>query len=188
MAFLDALSKAKSAREYKSDQFEISEDNSRVILENLEPEILQIYNEILQLKQQTAELKIQIKRQKLAQHYSLSSEEVLESLTTLEEQLGVIIKDKENCLNILRNPESISENSLSLRHDRQADLIQSVDCLEKIIESKQNHIANASWIFNQNWNEYGQDLSSVNKKLLQVEASLARNLQQVKTIRQTIKS
>ena len=91
-----------------------------------------------------------------------------------------------SCLNFLRNPESTSENSLSLRRDRQKDLIESFDLLVKIIESKQTHLANASWILNQNWNEYGNHLTSVNKKLLQVEASLARNLQQVKNIRQTI--
>ena len=188
MAFLDALSKAKSASEYQSDNFEVSTDNSRLILENLEPDFHQIYSEILQIKQQTSDLKIQIKRQKLNQHYSLGSEEVFESLNALEKQLDAVIKDKDSCLNILRNPESISENSLSLRRDRQADLIQSFDSLAKIIEAKQSHIANASWILNQNWNVYGQDLTSVNKKLLQVEASLARNLQQVNTIRKTIKS
>ena len=188
MAFLDALSKAKSASEYQSDNFEVSADNSRLVFENLEPDFHQIYSEILQIKQQTAELKIQIKRQKLTQHYSLGSEEVLESLSALEKQLDAVIKDKDSCLNILRNPESISENSLSLRRDRQADLIQSFDSLAKIIEAKQSHIANASWILNQNWNVYGQDLTSVNKKLLQVEASLARNLQQVNNIRKTIKS
>ena len=186
MAFLDALSKAKSANEYKPDQFEISEDESKVTFSEQEPDSYQIYNEILQLKQQTAELKIQIKRQNLTQHFSHSSEEIVESLNLLESQLEAVIKDKDSCLNFLRNPESTSENSLSLRRDRQKDLIESFDLLVKIIESKQTHLANASWILNQNWNEYGNDLTSVNKKLLQVEASLARNLQQVKSIRQTI--
>ena len=140
MAFLDALSKAKSASDYKSDKFEVSVEESRSILSDQEAEFHQIYTEILQLKQQTAELKIQIKRQKLTQHYSLKSKEIEDSLSALESELDSAIKSKESCLNILRNPETIAENSLSLRRDRQADLIQSFDCLVKIIESKQSHI------------------------------------------------
>lgn len=140
MAFLDALSKAKIASDYKSDQFEVLLEESRSILSDQETEFHQTYNEILQLKQQTAELKIQIKRQKLTQHYSLKSEEIVDSLIVLEKELDSATKDKETCLNILRNPETIAENSLSLRRDRQADLIQSFDCLVKIIESKQSHI------------------------------------------------
>ena len=154
MAFLDALSKAKSASDYKSDKFEVSIEESRSILSDQEAEFHQIYTEILQLKQQTAELKIQIKRQKLTQHFSNSSEEIVESLNVLESQLEAVIKDKDSCLNILRNPESASDNSLSLRRDRQKDLIESFDFLVKIIESKQTHLANSSWILNQNWNEY----------------------------------
>ena len=125
MAFLDALSKAKSASEFKSDNFEVSIEESKSILTEHETEFHQIYNEILQLKQQAAELKIQIKRQKLTQHYSLQSEEVFDSLTVLEKELDSAIKQKESCLNILRNPETITENSLSLRRDRQSDLMQS---------------------------------------------------------------
>ena len=68
------------------------------------------------------------------------SEEIVDSLSVLEKELDSATKDKETCLNILRNPETIAENSLSLRRDRQADLIQSFDCLVKIIESKQSHI------------------------------------------------
>jgi len=140
MAFLDALSKAKSASDYKSDQFEISVEESGPILADEEAEFHKIYNEILQMKQKTAELKIQKKRQKLTQDYSIRSEEVVDSLNLLEKELDSAIKDKETCLNILRNPETSTENSLSLRRDRQADLIQSFDCLVKIIESKQSHI------------------------------------------------
>ena len=52
----------------------------------------------------------------------------------------------------------------------------------RVIEHKQHHLANSSWIINQNWDAYGQDLDNINRKLLQLEATLAKNVQDIKDI------
>ena len=186
MAFLQTLERAKSAEKYKVDLLVVEESIQKRTPDNLNQEnYFQTFKDIWTLKEETANLKVQIKRQALNQQWknNLACENVQKSLEDIEHHLDSVIKDKDNCLNVLRNPETASNNSLSLKRDRQSELIDSFERLVKVIGSKQNHISDSSWIANQNWPRYGQELCNLNRKLLQLEASLAKNLQEIKAIK-----
>ena len=189
MAFLDALTKAKRASEYKFDKFEI-ESSSEKLESSENPRYCEIFEEIWSLKQETADLKIQIQRQKLNTQWQnkLAGQEIFENLDNLEKNLDAVNQDKDNCLEILRNPETSSENSLSLKRDRQNELIQAFEHLVKIIHAKPSHLSDLNWINNQNWPVYGQELIQINRKLLHLEAALAKELQEIKSIRKNVES
>ena len=57
-----------------------------------------------------------------------------------------------------------------------------------IARDKQDHSANLSWVSNQNWSEFGQELLTVCTKLLKLEASLANQLQEIQGIRQSVQN
>ena len=130
-----ALAKAKGASQYKPIVFEESNSKSTLeidaITENSKADLLQ---KIFDLRQQTDDLRIQIERQRLNQYWEnqLASPEILHKLEVLESQLKSVLDSKDACLSILRNSVSKSselENSLSLKRDRQADLVKTFDTL-----------------------------------------------------------
>ena len=133
-----ALAKAKGASQYKPIDFEESNSKSTLeidaITENSKADLLQ---KIFDLRQQTDDLRIQIERQRLNQYWEnqLASPEILQKLEILESQLKSVLNSKDACLSILRNSVSKSselENSLSLKRDRQADLVKTFDTLVNI--------------------------------------------------------
>ena len=135
-----ALAKAKGASQYKPIDFEESNSKSTLeidaITENSKADLLQ---KIFDLKQQTDDLRIQIERQRLNQYWEnqLASPEILQKLEVLESQLKSVLDSKDACLSILRNSVSKSselENSLSLKRDRQADLVKTFDTLVNIYD------------------------------------------------------
>ena len=135
-----ALAKAKGASQYKPIDFEESNSKSTLeidaITENSKADLLQ---KIFDLKQQTDDLRIQIERQRLNQYWEnqLASPEILQKLEVLESQLKSVLDSKDACLSILRNSVSKSselENSLSLKRDRQADLVKTFDTLVSIYD------------------------------------------------------
>ena len=135
-----ALAKAKGASQYKPIDFEESNSKSTLeidaITENSKADLLQ---KILDLRQQTDDLRIQIERQRLNQYWEnqLASPEILQKLEVLESQLKSVLDSKDACLSILRNSVSKSselENSLSLKRDRQADLVKTFDTLVNIYD------------------------------------------------------
>ena len=134
MAFWAALSNANGASEYKTEEETAQKERN---CEDTE----KIFKELWTSKRKADELRIQIERQKLNQHWSdpLNTEEVFDSLVSLEEQLKSVVQAKEHYLAILRNPDSTSENSLPLKRDRQSDLIESVDTLVSCICFKKFH-------------------------------------------------
>ena len=177
MAFEETLRKAKKASEYQNENCSLEESETS--------ESEKLFQEICTLQQQVVELQSQSQQEKLRQNWAnpLASDEVNSAIEILEKRLKEVNESKESCLNILRNPQSSSENSLSLSRNSQADFIQVFQTLSEIIESKQTHLANSSWINNQNWSNYDQDLDQINKKLLTIEASLATKLQEINAIR-----
>ena len=135
-----ALAKAKGASQYKPIDFEESNSKSTLeidaITENSKADLLQ---KICDLRQQTDDLRIQIERQRLNQYWEnqLVSPEILQKLEVLESQLKSVLDSKDACLSILRNSVSKSselENSLSLKRDRQADLVKTFDTLVNIYD------------------------------------------------------
>ena len=135
-----ALAKAKGASQYKPIDFEESNSKSTLeidaITENSKADLLQ---KICDLRQQTDDLRIQIERQRLNQYWEnqLASPEILQKLEVLESQLKSVLDSKDACLSILRNSVSKSselENSLSLKRDRQADLVKTFDTLVNIYD------------------------------------------------------
>ena len=135
-----ALAKAKGASQYKPIDFEESNSKSTLeidaITENSKADLLQ---KIFDLRQQTDDLRIQIERQRLNQYWEnqLASPEILHKLEVLESQLKSVLDSKDACLSILRNSVSKSselENSLSLKRDRQADLVKTFDTLVSIYD------------------------------------------------------
>lgn len=58
----------------------------------------------------------------------------------------------------------------------------------QIAQDKQDHAANLSWVTNQNWTEFGQELLTVSTKLLKLEASLANHLQEIKDVRKSVQN
>lgn len=172
MAFWAALAKA----------------NGATATENKGEDSCQDFSDIWALKRKADELRIQLEKQRLTQQLPLKTDEVFASLAALEKQLESVVQGKEASLAILRNPEEAekSENSISLKRDRQSDLIESVDTLVGVIEQKQTHLANSSWIINQNWQSYGQELDKINRKLLQLEALIAKNAHNIEEIQNSV--
>jgi hypothetical protein len=127
MAFASVLAKAKAASQYQQK----SEDS--VFAEESKIEDFSFFSEIWELKDQADNLRIQQEKVKLEQEYlnPLASADVLESLQQVEQQLKRVIDNKEACLSTLRNPASsaVNENSLCIRRDRQAALVESFDIL-----------------------------------------------------------
>ena len=52
----------------------------------------------------------------------------------------------------------------------------------KILESKQEHLSNTNWVINQNWEKFGQDLESVQTKILKAQAVLSNDLENIQAI------
>ena len=135
MAFSIALAKAKGASQYKpSTDFEESDSKSSLELDATENSRADLLQNIFELKQQTDDLRIEIEKQRLNQYWEnqLASPEILQKLEILESQLKSVLNSKDACLSILRNSVSKSselENSLSLKRDRQADLVKTFDTL-----------------------------------------------------------
>lgn len=172
MAFMDTLSKAKSAREYsKKEIASCVNEESKVC-----------FQEIRTLKQEIKTVKNRLKKQNLQSSWE-NCQEICQSIEEIKQDLEQVLVLKESLLNILRSSEATSDNSLCLKREIQADFIETFQDLIQIVESKQSHIANLTWISNQNWTTYGQDLEQVNKKLLHIEASLDKTLQEIKTIK-----
>ena len=182
MAFSTFLSKATCETEYQSPSFSAEES----VFEK--PSIIHSrFDEILELKDKANQLRVQIEELRLKRLWEdqINNQNTVQNLETIEKQLQSIVESKTTCLNILRNPQSSTGNSLSLSRDAQSKLIEAFDDLGKIVETKQEHLANASWIINQDWNSYGKELSNVNTKLLRVEANLARTLEDINAIQST---
>ena len=138
MAFSIALAKAKGASQYKpTTDFEESDSKSSFELDATENSRADLLQNIFELKQQTDDLRIEIEKQRLNQYWEnqLASPEILQKLEILESLLKSVLNSKDACLSILRNSVSKSselENSLSLKRDRQADLVKTFDTLVNI--------------------------------------------------------
>ena len=138
MAFSIALAKAKGASQYKpTTDFEESDIKSSFELDATDNSRADLLQNIFELKQQTDDLRIEIEKQRLNQYWEnqLASPEILLKLEILESQLKSVLNSKDACLSILRNSVSKSselENSLSLKRDRQADLVKTFDTLVNI--------------------------------------------------------
>ena len=184
MAFSAFLSKANGEIEYQSPSFSVEES----VFEKSSATEPPNFNEILELKDRANELRVQIEELRLKQVWQdqINRENTAGNLQTIENQLKSILESKSTCLSILRNPQSSTGNSLSLSRDSQSKLSEAFEVLGKIVDSKQEHLANSSWILNQNWSLYGQELTNVNTKLLRVEANLAKNLENIESIRSTV--
>ena len=50
------------------------------------------------------------------------------------------------------------------------------------MESKQEHLSNTNWVINQNWEKFGQDLESVQTKILKAQAVLSNDLENIQAI------
>ena len=130
-----ALAKAKGASQYKPIDFEESDSKSTFEIDATENSRADLLQNIFDLKQQTDDLRIQIERQRLNQYWEnqLASPEILQKLEILASQLKSVLDSKDACLSILRNSVSKSSesenNSLSLKRDRQADLVKTFDTL-----------------------------------------------------------
>ena len=133
-----ALAKAKGASQYKPIDFEESDSKSTFEIDATENSRADLLQNIFDLKQQTDDLRIQIERQRLNQYWEnqLASPEILQKLEILASQLKSVLDSKDACLSILRNSVSKSSesenNSLSLKRDRQADLVKTFDTLVSI--------------------------------------------------------
>ena len=178
MAFQDVLAKAKVAEKFTAKSTSIEESAE-------EDCALEIFQEIWKLKEESHKLKSQLKHQKSKEYWKnpLECDETIDSLEQVDQSLEQVLKDKDLLLSILRNPQTDSDNSLSLKRDRQVDLIDAIGTLAKIVECKQTHLANSAWLDNQSWPTYGKDLDKVNQKLLHIEAKLAKELQDIKRIK-----
>lgn len=134
MAYNIALSRAKSASQYIPPTFEANSFSPSTKEERESAPQPQTFDEIWILKQKADALRVQIEREKLSRAWEnpLSTSEILLSLQNLEQQLASVVSSKDACLAILRNPVSLSvvnNNSLSLRRDRQAELVDLFDIL-----------------------------------------------------------
>ena len=137
MAFNSALAKAKGANQYKPIVFEesLATNCSTSDLDSSENTTrTDLLNKIFKLKQETDLLRVNIEREKLKQDWEniLASEDSLMSVQSFEIRLESVIDAKEACLSILRNSVTNSlvvENSLSLRRERQAELVQVYETL-----------------------------------------------------------
>ena len=184
MAFSAFLSKANGEIDYQRPSFSVEES----VFEKSPTTEPPKFNEILELKDRANQLRVQIEELRLKQVWQdqINQQNTLENLQSIENQLQSILESKSTCLNILRNPQSSTGNSLSLSRDSQSKLSEAFEILGKIIDSKQEHLANSSWILNQNWSLYGQELTNVTTKLLRVEANLAKSLENIDSIRSTV--
>lgn len=172
MAFNDNLKKAKSASQhFKKDIIATNEDKKTD------------FKDIRNIRQQIKTLKSHLKEQKIETNWE-NPEEYHQSINQSHQDLDQVLCLKESLLNILRNSEAKSDNSLCLKREVQAELIETFQDLIKIVESKHTHIANLTWISNQNWTCIGQDLEQTNWKILHIEALLSKNLQEIKNIEQ----
>ena len=134
MAFSIALAKAKGATQYRSTDFIETNSDSTFGIEAKIEERFELVGNLFQLKKETDNLRVEIEEQRLKQDWEnhLASTKILEALKSFETQLNAVINTKEACLSILRNSVSKSsdlENSLSLKRDRQAELVQAFDTL-----------------------------------------------------------
>ena len=134
MAFNIALSKAKSASQYTPPTFEAERSFTFTEKAPESDSKLQTFNEIWALTQKADALRVQIEAERLSRAWEnpLSAPEILLSLQNLERQLVSVVSAKDACLSILRNPVSLSvvnSNSLSLKRDRQAELVDLFEIL-----------------------------------------------------------
>ena len=134
MAFSIALAKAKGATQYRSNDKIVTDSDSTFGIEAKTDERFELLGNVFQLKKETDNLRVEIEEQRLKQDWEnhLASTKILEALKSFETQLNAVINTKEACLSILRNSVSKSsdlENSLSLKRDRQAELVQAFDTL-----------------------------------------------------------
>ena len=150
MAFNSALAKAKGANQYKPIVFEesLATNCSTSDLDSSENTTrTDLLNKIFKLKQETDLLRVNIEREKLNQDWEniLASEDSLMSVQSFEVRLESVIDAKEACLSILRNSvtnSSVVENSLSLRRERQAELVQVYETLVSLVFTFYNILSN----------------------------------------------
>ena len=149
MAFSIALAKAKGATQYRSNDKIVTDSDSTFGIEAKTDERFELLGNVFQLKKETDNLRVEIEEQRLKQDWEnhLASTKILEALKSFETQLNAVINTKEACLSIFRKSVSRKltilkllhpqesekasdlENSLSLKRDRQAELVQAFDTL-----------------------------------------------------------
>lgn len=114
--------------------------------------------------------------------YKLGSPEVVTKLVDISDRLSNIIERKETLLETLRNP--IAENSIPWKKEKQIDLVQTINYLKQLSDNKETDKSNASWIENQNWEQFtDKELPAVETKILKLEADIAQEVKECKVIK-----
>ena len=61
-------------------------------------------------------------------------------------------------------------------------LIRKTFFQTNIVYSKQDHLSNANWVLNQDWEKFGKDLELVQTKILKLQAVLSNDLENIQSI------
>lgn len=112
----------------------------------------------------------------------LENPKVVSRIDNLSSRLTEIAEEKDQILESLRNP--IAENSISLKKENQANLVDSIRYLKHLSGNKDSNTVNASWLEEQDWTLFGKkDLPVIETKILKLEAEIASELKECNIIK-----
>jgi len=184
-----AIAQAKSASLYDANHL-ISENecesNSKTQVTNTDDRLnaVQLIGPILDCQEVLSKQIQKNKEIQLNEKWDnpLENPRVVSRVDNLSSRLTEIAEEKDQILDSLRNP--IAENSISLKKENQANLVDSIRYLKHLSGNKDSNTVNASWLEEQDWTLFGKkDLPVIETKILKLEAEIASELKECNIIK-----
>lgn len=184
-----AIAQAKSASLYDANHL-ISENecesNSKTQVTNTDDRLnaVQLIGPILDCQEVLSKQIQKNKEIQLNEKWDnpLENPRVVSRVDNLSSRLTEIAEEKDQILDSLRNP--IAENSISLKKENQANLVDSIRYLKHLSGNKGSNTVNASWLEEQDWTLFGKkDLPVIETKILKLEAEIASELKECNIIK-----
>lgn len=171
--------RAKAALHYQPLNLQETQCKEEESIETKHLGQVTIIEEILLAQDQLNNLKTRCEQLKLLdESVNHLGPDFVNSLNRLSLRINDILKNRDPILQRLRHP--IAENSFPLRFDSHKSLIQGLKHLDSLAKDSESNRSNSEWLSNQDWQHFGEELDTMETRLLRLEASIASQLQDVK--------